>query len=381
MANDPYIDELSATTLYEIYPNVVQDNFFLDTPFLAHLRAHILAMFAGGSTMQQTFTYAPMVVGSYGIGQTFNTDKRQTIAGTRFDPKYYASIIPEYLEDIDVLNRGTNAVFSLLNLDLANAMNSICACVAVALSLPGQPSGSGIVENRPYDINGWVEAINDGITPGWDGSVFTTYGGQARNGAIVAALNSIPKFVGDPTSGATGALTYSILEEAYWDGSIGRERPNLGVTSKRGMAIIKERIQPGQRANMENAVDAYFGVTGVKMNDAIILPDDYWPSAAYGVNDPNLGNYLTSTFVVPAGASAQSGLPTSGTTVTVGEVFNWFNTTKWQLRLSASPRYQFGLMGFYPSGDNTKVVARIHAALNLICTAPRQQKQIYGFAA
>lgn len=378
---DPYIPEIEATTLMEIFPKIVQDNYFLDTPFMAHLRDHCLAMFGGGSTMQQTFVYAPMVTGSYGPGQTFNTDKRQTIAGTRFDPKYYASIVPEYLEDLDVINRGDLAVFSLLNLDLATAMNSICANVAVALSLHGQPTGAGIVGNRPYDINGWIEAINDGITPGWDGSVFASYGGQARNGAVQSALNSIPKFVGDGTSGATGALTYSILEEAYWDATIGRERPNLGATSKRGMAIIKERIQPAQRVNMENAVDAYFGVTGVKMNDAIILPDDYWPSAAYGVNDPNLGNYLTSTFVVPAGASAQSGLPAAGVTVTVGEVFTWFNTFKWLFRMSASPRYQFGLQGFFPAADSTKVVARIHAMCNLICTAPRQQKQIYGFAA
>lgn len=377
---DPFISEIEATTLQEIYPKVVQDNFFLDVPFLAHLRDHCLQTFPGGSTMQQTFTYAPMTTGSYPIGQQFNTAKHQTISGTRFDPKYYAAIIPEYLEDLDVINRGPQAVFSLLNLDLANAMNSICANIAVALALPGLAAGGGVVENRPNDLDGWVEAINDGITPGWDGSLFTTYGGQARNGAVQAALNSIPRFVGD-SSGNTGPLTYSILEEAYWDASIGRERPNLGVTSKRGMAIIKERIQPQQRVNMENAVDAVFGVTGVKMNDAIILPDDYFPSAAYGVNDVNLGNYLTSTFVVPVGAAANSGLPVSGTTVTVGEVFVWLNTFKWLFRLAASPRFQFGLHGFFPAADSTKVVARIHAALNLICTAPRQQKQIYGFAA
>lgn len=376
---DPFISEIEATTLQEIYPRLVQDNFFLDVPFLAHLRDHCLQTFPGGSTMQQTFTYAPMQTGSYAIGAQFNTAKHQTISGTRFDPKYYVSIIPEYLEDLDVINRGPQAVFSLLNLDLANAMNSICANIAVALALPGLASGGGVVENRPFDINGWVEAINDGITPGWDGSIFSTYGGQARNGAVQAALNSIPKFVGN-SDGSTGPLTYSILEEAYWDASIGRERPNLGVTSKRGMAIIKERIQPQQRINMENAVDAIFGVTGVKMNDAIILPDDYFPSAAYGVNDVNLGNYLTGTFSTTGmSPSAQSGLP-ANTTVTVGEVFIWLNTMKWLFRLAASPRFQFGLHGFFPAADSTKIVARIHAAVNLICVSPRHQKQLYGFS-
>jgi hypothetical protein len=386
MAYDPALDELSATTLYEIYPRVVQDNFFNDVAFLAYIRDHCLATFGGGSTMQQTFLYAPLITSSYGIGAQFNLDKVQTIAGTRFDPKYYVSIYPEYMENIDVLNVGPNAVFSLLNLNLANMMNSICADVAIAMSLHGQPSGTGIVGNRPYDINGWIEAINDGITPGWDGSIFTSYGGQARNGAIGSTFNSIPRYCGDSTTttgntSAAGALTYSVLEEGYWDASIGRERPDLGVTTKRAFAYIKEKIQPLQRGELVTKQDAIWGVSGVAMNDAIIFPDDYFPSAAYGVNDPMLGNYLTSTFTVPSGVSSKSNLPATGAIATVGEVFCWFNTTKIQFRLSSSPRYQFGLWGFYPAADSTKVVARTHAAVNLVFTSARHQKQFYGIGA
>ena len=114
---------------------------------------------------------------------------------------------------------------------------------------------------------------------------------------------------------------------------------------------------------------------------ARIFPDDYFPSAAYGVNDPVLGNYLTSTFTVPAGASSKSNLPVATAVATVGEVFVWFNTSKFQFRLSASPRYQFGLWGFYPAADSTKVVARTHAACNLVCLSPRHQKAFYGIAA
>ena len=385
---DPALDELSTTTLYEIYPQVVQDQFFNDVAFLAYIRDHCLATFGGGSTMQQSFLYAPLITSSYGIGQQFNLDKVQTLAGTRFDPKYYASIYPEYMENIDVLNVGPNAVFSLLAINMANMMNSICANVAVAMSLHGQPTTTGVVGNRPYDINGWIEAINDGYTPGWDGSYFTSYGGQARNGAIGTAMNSIPRYCGDSTvtsgTSSAGALTYSILEEGYWDATVGRERPNLGVCSKRCFAYIKEKIQPLQRGNLENAADAIWGVTGVKMNDAFIFPDDYFPSAVSGVNDATLGNYLTGTYTVPASAAtnaAKSNFPTTGVTVTVGEVFVWFNTSKWQLRLSSSPRYQFGLWGFYPAADSTKVVARTHAALNLVCTSARHQKQFFGIAA
>jgi hypothetical protein len=385
MSYDPGLDELSATTVYEIWPRTVQDNFFNDVAFLAYIRDHCLATFGGGSTMQQTFLYAPLITNSYGLGAQFNLEKVQTIAGTRFDPKYYVSIYPEYMENIDVLNVGPNAVFSLLNLNMANMMNSICADVAIAMSLHGQPTGSGIVGNRPYDINGWPEAINDGITPGWDGSIFTSYGGQARNGAIGSTFNSIPRYCGDSTTttgnvSAAGALTYSVLEEGYWDASIGRERPDLGVTTKRAFAYIKEKIQPLQRGELATKQDAIWGVSGVAMNDAIIFPDDYFPSLAYGANG-SLGNYLTSTFTVPSGVSSKSNLPAAGATATVGEVFVWFNTSKIQFRLSTSPRYQFGLWGFYPAADSTKVVARTHAAVNLVFTSARHQKQFYGIGA
>jgi len=385
MSYDPELDELSATTVYEIWPRTVQDNFFNDVAFLAYIRDHCLATFGGGSTMQQTFLYAPLITNSYGLGAQFNLEKVQTIAGTRFDPKYYVSIYPEYMENIDVLNVGPNAVFSLLNLNMANMMNSICADVAIAMSLHGQPTGSGIVGNRPYDINGWPEAINDGITPGWDGSIFTSYGGQARNGAIGSTFNSIPRYCGDSTTttgnvSAAGALTYSVLEEGYWDASIGRERPDLGVTTKRAFAYIKEKIQPLQRGELATKQDAIWGVSGVAMNDAIIFPDDYFPSLAYGANG-SLGNYLTSTFTVPSGVSSKSNLPAAGATATVGEVFVWFNTSKIQFRLSTSPRYQFGLWGFYPAADSTKVVARTHAAVNLVFTSARHQKQFYGIGA
>jgi hypothetical protein len=385
MSYDPGLDELSATTVYEIWPRTVQDNFFNDVAFLAYIRDHCLATFGGGSTMQQTFLYAPLITNSYGLGAQFNLEKVQTIAGTRFDPKYYVSIYPEYMENIDVLNVGPNAVFSLLNLNMANMMNSICADIAIAMSLHGQPTGSGIVGNRPYDINGWPEALNDGITPGWDGSIFTSYGGQARNGAIGSTFNSIPRYCGDSTTttgnvSAAGALTYSVLEEGYWDASIGRERPDLGVTTKRAFAYIKEKIQPLQRGELATKQDAIWGVSGVAMNDAIIFPDDYFPSLAYGANG-SLGNYLTSTFTVPSGVSSKSNLPAAGATATVGEVFVWFNTSKIQFRLSTSPRYQFGLWGFYPAADSTKVVARTHAAVNLVFTSARHQKQFYGIGA
>jgi hypothetical protein len=51
-----------------------------------------------------------------------------------------------------------------IDTDLANAMHTISAIVAIAMARHGQVSGSGVVGNRPKEINGWAEAINDGVT-------------------------------------------------------------------------------------------------------------------------------------------------------------------------------------------------------------------------
>jgi hypothetical protein len=374
---DPILDEINLTTLAEIYPHTIEDNFFLDTPFLAYLRAHALTDFTGGANTRFTFLYAPMIGGSYARGDNFNINKRQTLAGAQFDPKLYEVSIPEYLEDLEVLNKGPLAVFSLIDTDLANAMHTISAIVAIAMARHGQVSGGGVVGNRPKEINGWVEAINDGVTNGWEGSYFTTYGTATRNGVIGSALNSVPFWNGDQAGNAS-PIVYQTLEETYQDASIGREEPDLGVSNKAVYAYIKERIQPQQRFAQER--DPYFGVNGMKMNSAMIMKDDYFPSKKYGKNDPDLGNYLTSTFTSHSTVGSGSNMPTA-TTLNVNEVFNWFNTKKWLLRISNSSLFGFGFTGFKPAQDNTRVVGQILAALNLECVAPRLNKTILGINA
>lgn len=315
-----------------------------------------------------------MIGGSYARGDNFNITKRQTLAGAVFDPKLYEVSVPEYLEDLEVLNKGPLAVFSLIDTDLANAMHTISAIVAIAMARHGQNSGGGVVGNRPKEINGWVEAMNDGVTNSWDGSTFSTYGTATRNGVVGSALNSVPYWVGTQ-GGATAPVTYQVLEETYQDASIGREEPNLGVSNKAVYAYIKERIQPQQRFAQER--DPYFGVSGMKMNSAMIMKDDYFPSTKYGKNDPDLGNYLAGTFTSSGAPASGSNMPAT-TSLTVGEVFNWYNTKKWLLRISNSSLFGFGFTGFKPAQDNTRVVGQILAALNLECLAPRLQKTLFG---
>lgn len=372
---DPNITELNATTLFEVYPRVVEDEFFLAAPFLAYMRDHAMVPFSGGSFTQAMFRYAPLIGAFYAPGADFNITKRQTIAALQFDTRYSYVSIPEYKEEIQVENKGELAVASLLDADMQNGVDTINEIYALALAQSGQGT-------RSLAVNGWVEAINDGITPGWDGTVYASYGQQARNGAIGSVLNSVPVFCGTST-GAAAPITYSFLEEGYQDATIGKKEPNLGVGNKAVIAYVKEKLVVQQRFAQER--DPVWGVMGFRFNNAMILKDDYFPSLKYGLSNRAGGqSNLTATFVSPGTtanggtADSRSNLPVSGTTVTVGEVLCFFNTFDFLFRVTDNEEFGFGFSGFVPAQDNTRVVGQIKAECNLECISPRTQKQFYG---
>lgn len=369
---DPNVQELNSVTQFEIYPKAVTDEFFLATPLLAYIRDHCLVPFTGGTYMQSPIRYASMLGGFYAPGSGFNLTKRQTLAALQFDTRYVYVSIPEYKEEIQVENKGELAVASLLEADMQNGVDTINAIVAVAMAQSGQNVG-GV--DRTLAINGWPELINDGLNPSWDGNVYTTYGQQLRNGAIGNTMNSTPQWCGTST-GATGAISYSLLEEGYQDACRGRKEPNLGVGNKAVIAYIKEKLVVQQRFQQER--DPVWGVTGFRLNNAMILKDDYFPSLRYGQNDPVLGNSLTATFVVPATVTAASGLPVNGTTCTVGEVFCFFNTFDLLFRVTDNEEFGFGFSGFIPAQDNTRVVGQIKAMCNLQGLTAYAHKQFYG---
>lgn len=364
---DPAVNELSSVTKFEIYPRTIEDNFFLGAPLLAYIRDHCLVPFSGGTFMQSPIRYQSLIGGFYAPGANFNITKRQTITALQFEPKYCYVSIPEYKEEIQVENKGENAVADLLEADMQNGVDTINGITAVALAQSGQGA-------RILAPNGWAEIINNGVDPSWDGTIYTTYGGLTRNGAIGPAMNSVPQWCGD-NAGNEGTITYSILEEGYQDASIGQKEPNLGVGNKAVIAYIKEKLVVQQRFQQER--DPVWGVMGFRFNNAMVLKDDYFPSARYGQNDPVLGNFLTSTFTSPASPSTQSGLP-ANTSCTVGEVFVFFNTFDLLFRVTDNEEFGYGLSGFVPAQDNTRVVAQIKAMVNMQAVSARTHKQFYG---
>lgn len=375
---DPILDEINITTLPEINDSCIEDLFFMGSVLQAHFRAKCLVPFKGGAFTRNAFLYNPLNGGAYqkGIGG-FNLTKPQTLGATVFDPRYYVVMIIEYLEDIDVLNVGDLSIFSLLETDMANAYQTISAIMALDI----QQNGS--IGARSININGWVEAINDGFVPSYDGNVYTSYGTAARNGNVRKALNGNVYWAGGST-GAAGPISYPLLNAAYNLARRGKDEPDLFCANKPFVSFIENRIQPQQRFGQDgpSVRDPYFGATGFKFKNALVMQDDYFPSAlGYPYSDPTnggLGNNQTGTISYVAPTSAPNNFPTTNQTLTVGEVGVFFNTSRWKFRISNSKEFGFNPTDFIRAPDNTRVASQLKAAVNMECTAPWSNTQIYG---
>lgn len=375
---DPLLDEINETTLPEINDACIEDEFFLASVFQAHMRAKALVPFRGGAFTRNLQLYAPLNGGAYakGIGG-FNLTKPQTLSSTVFDPRYYCVMIIEYLEDISVLNTGDLAVFSLLETDMANAYQTISTIIALDLQQ------NGVNGARAININGWVEAINDGFMPSWDGNIYTTYGTATRNGNVGKALNG-NVYWGGNANGTAGTITYPTFNAMYNLAKRGTDEPDLIVGNKPIVSFVENRIQPQQRFGQDGASvrDPYFGATGFRFKNAMVMMDDYFPSAlASYANSSNsgLGNNLTGTIAYTPPTTVTGNFPTTAQTLTVGEVMCMFNTSRWKFRVSNDSEFGFNPTDFIRAPDSTRVASQLKAAVNLECTAPWSNVQGYGW--
>jgi hypothetical protein len=372
---DPILDEINITTLPEINDAAIEDLFFMGSVFQAHLRSKCLVPFKGGAYTRNAFLYNPLSGGAYqkGVGG-FNMTKPNTLGATVFDPRYYIVMIIEYLE---VINVGDLSIFSLLETDMANAYQTISAIMALDIQQNGQ------IGSRTININGWVEAINDGIVPSWDGNIYTSYGTAPRNGAVRRALNGNVYWAGTAAGGA-GPISYPMMNAAYNLARRGKDEPDLFCANKPFVGFVENRMQPQQRFGQEGASvrDPFFGATGFKFKNALVMQDDYFPSAlGYPYSDATnggLGNNLTSTISYTAPSSPPNNFPASNATLTVGEVGVFFNTSRWKFRISNSTEFGFNPTDFIRTPDNTRIASQLKAAVNMECTAPWSNCQIYG---
>lgn len=361
---DQIIDDLNAVTQEELHPRIIRDVFFKGTPGLAYWRDHCLVPFMGGLFSQAIFRWAPHIGGAMSDLESFDLTKRDTLGITRFDRRLYGVNITQLLRQILVINKGPAQVISLVDSEHDGAMRTLNTIIAIAANNHGQDktSTSG---NRVKHINGLLEMLDDGTTQTLGGDTFANYGNTARSAYAQGPLNSIPYFFGSPTEGTAGQVTYDGMELMYQDCVFDGEQPDLLLANLLAFSYMKMRMQRQQIFSQEK--DPIWGVTGFKFNGAMALPDRYFWSTRYGVNDSDLGKYNAGTFTAAAsGNAATSNLPNDAAkTVTEGEPIAMLNTSVFELRITDDDLFGFGFTGYKPQLDGLSVAGQNLADINM----------------
>lgn len=392
--SNPLFDEVSATTIEAFVKGRVARTLFTATPWLRVLRTNkkIYRPWQGGSYMKVPFDLQPVPSGAYSPGtDTFTLQQLQTTDDMAFAPKFYNAEIVILATYTDVYNREPYQIVNILKEKYGNGSNSIDSKVAADWYNHGQASSTSVAANRIKNLNGILEALNDGYTPGWTGDVFTQYGNQLRNGPLTGTvLNSVPYWGGD-ASGAGGVVSNQILNRTYHrckqgkgEGEVLGGKPDYGLTSDFMFGNIADRVFPMQRVDAEIR-DPHIGLNGLKFNNGVIFPDSYSPglqNALYIQDKTVLPSITTSTFSVPTSSNTNQSLnnfPTSGTTVTVGDIFTWLRSDTWRFSYPKSGRYAFRPRGLQEAFDGDILADIIRAALVVYCLVPSSNQSTFGY--
>jgi hypothetical protein len=364
---------VNIVTKHEVFPNLIYDYWFTDTALLARIREKMVN-YTGGAFSKMIFRYRPMIVSSYRMGATHDITKVKTLGDANFDLRFAQCSIPEFKEELQVYAKGPEAMFSLLDEDLENGLASLTTYFAIMLWGEGQTDDSL--------VNGFAEGIGDGVLPSWNGFVATTYGGASRtDGTYGSVLNGNIWWGGNPDVSVAG-LSYRKLNDLYTSCKHGRIEPDLIVMNKYAYAMGEEMLEPQYRFN-SNERDPYWGGSGWRFKNAIVVVDEYAPSLRNGLSDADnfgLGSYLTASFANPLSGTPRNNFPnsTQATNLTPGEVIFCLNTDYWAFRISDDPEYAFGFSGFMGVPDSEKVVGRIKVAANMHGFGGKYQGLMYG---
>lgn len=275
MALDGPLDQLNVSTRRYIRNNPkLVDDVFQNDPLLAYARQNLREDFNGGSVIAENFIYRSLIGGGYAQGKAFNIDQRQIEQQAQFNMKFSEVNITLSKEDIQVLNKGPQAAFRLVDSRMSGGYLSAGAFCAIALYL------NGIRAGYTANPNGLAEALNDGTNVSWDNNVYATYGGLSR-----AAATGGNRLVTTPTN-VNGPILNDTLEETYANASFGSEafEPNLGVVTNKGYSYIKNKYQTQQRFN--DTQDPKIGFNGLKFNNATLIKSRYAPGSFIAQTSP-----------------------------------------------------------------------------------------------
>lgn len=358
---------------HEIWPDLIDDYWFTESAWLTRMRDKIQP-FEGGTFSKSVFRFRPFNASFFKMGQTFNINKPQTLGEMVFDMKFCQTSIAEYMEELQVYAKGPNAVFSLLDEDLENALSSISDLISFNAWGEGQTDDSM--------VNGFAELIGHPTLPSWNSFVAAQYGQADRTYYDRNQLNGNIFWGGNP-DGTPGPVNFDILEEAYRACCKGPQEPDVMILNKRLFSSILNKMEAQYRIE-QNVQDPYWGGSGFKFHNAYAMVDEHAPSSVGLSDDDNygLGNYKTAAFTNPLTGTPANHFPnaTDAPTLTPAEVLFIVNTNFMVMRVSDDPLWGFGFTGFQKAFDSYKVVGQVGAAINFTSLGPRYHAQVYGLA-
>lgn len=367
------LDQITvATKRYIRKTPALIDMVFNKGPLAAYARLNNREDFPGGNRIDEDFIYDGMIGGPYAKGKEFDISEPQVEQAAQFNMKFFEVNITLSKEDVQVLNKGENAAFKLIESRTRNAYMTLGNHFEIAMYL------NGINANYTPNFNGLPEALNDGSTASWDGNTYAAYGTITRGGAVGAALNSIPVNVG----GAIQLTGSNGLEQTYDDACYGGDEyePNIGVTTHRAYSFIKEKFQTQQRFN--DTQDPKINFNGMKFNMATLMKSRYVPGqhlfTSSGTNDPIAVGFIRQ---MSNGALVAYPAPSGGYPASDGfsESLFWINARKpfMNFYISDDPEFGMGFTGFKPGQGNTKIAGQVLCSCQMTW-APRYHKQLYG---
>lgn len=359
MAIPVTVDDLNAFT-NRFLVDKSTDVVYKDSPLFARMVSKNRVSFPGGTSITRPIMYAKLNGGFFSKGGAFNIDYVKTDAAFNVNLKHAYTNITLYGTD-DVLNRGREAAFSLVETKMANASMRMAEIIATSLYKDGQTSSgdvttSGGLLSTSTEFDGllaWIDDGNDVGTTTYIGATDLTKSFAAVGGLTRADLfSSAPTFTGatTPLTALGGANSYvdrtfsafslSKVNEAFGNVWYGNRAPDIIPCGQAGWNKFWNAIQPNQRFQETDTDLAKIGFRAFQFNGASVVVDKYMPTG----------------------------------------IMFLLNSDYLEFYISDNPKFQMGFTGFKEAQNTIDLSGQFLFAGNLLCANPRTSAKLVGSA-
>ena len=399
MSDPTYGGDLQSSTLDDLVLDAAYDNFFVDTPKQAWLRAiGAVDPFDGGVMMRVPTIFNRPMGGANSPGTTVSIVHRQQLANLAFNERLYSSYDNLETFSLYVQNRGEAKRVDLIDIYAETAIRGLNTDVEVDSFHHGQSPVAGfITDDGSERVNGDDEAMNNGLDPGWYGNVYQQYGNQARNGSQTNTLNSTPYWYGNTDGSCSAVSVERMTQHVMRVKKYNSEAEGcIGITSWEGLGYIESMFQRQQRFTEWKAgkLETVPGFEGISFMGVMIYGDTLAPGRAWSYSlPPDISQTSNATdtagtrtdlngpysFTSPGTVTAFSGIPAS-TQISVGEPLFIYSGRTIKYRPTTVPEFFFGVRRNQVYNSNTLDAYIVNLALNMYYEGPRESCLGYGFA-